>query len=79
VESAGNNEMKGTGKKVTLSSVKVYDLGRMSKKVVTVCLRYLLSKHLMDGLPEYKAFHIWYEFTDKNVINISINRGDKRS
>jgi hypothetical protein len=57
----------------------VYDLGRMSKKVVTVCLRYLLSKHLMDGLPEYKAFHIWYEFTDKNIINISINRGDKAS
>jgi hypothetical protein len=43
------NELKGTGEKVILCSAIQYDnLGRMRKKVVTVCSE-VLSKHLMDN------------------------------
>jgi hypothetical protein len=36
----------------------------MRRKVAMICFQ-VLSKHLLDGLPEYKALHISYEFTDK--------------
>lgn len=58
-----NNELKGRGRKMTLCRVKGYDeLGRTRRKVAMICFE-VSSKHLLDGFPESKALHIWYEFT----------------
>lgn len=68
MESLVNNELKAHGMKMTLCSVKGYDeLGRTRRKVAMICFE-VLSKNLLDGLPEYKALHIWYEFTDENMV-----------
>lgn len=64
MESLVNNELKGHGRKMTLCRVKGYDEFGRRRKVAMICFE-VLSKHLLDGFPEYKALHIWYEFTDE--------------
>lgn len=65
MESLVNNELKRHGRKVTLCNVNGYDeSGRTRKKVVMICFE-VLSKHLLDGLPEYEALHIFHEVTDE--------------
>jgi hypothetical protein len=47
----------------------------MRKKVIMICFE-VLSKHLLDGLPEYEALHICMNLLWKNYINMSANVED---